>query len=102
MAREPMVCARESLPGHAPDNVIEYAASTRCTRELPGSELTHLTEMRDGRLAMYDPVDGPDDVWSHAIITLADCSLGDRVYLNVGGDIDGDPPMWMVHEVVAG
>ncbi len=97
--QEAHVCVRSILPECPSGHVIARPASMRCTRELPGSKLSHLTEVPSGALRVHD-LDEPKDYWPHPIITLGDCAIGDRVYLDDGVDVGG-PHLWMLFEVVA-
>jgi hypothetical protein len=58
--------------------------------------LDHLTPRDDGRLYAYD---GDVDPWAGAVVTLADCKVGDLVFLNRSNWV-ASPAYWTLHEIV--
>ena len=88
-----MLCVRSCNPLAALGPVTAVNSSIRCTKALPGNELSHLTVTRNGLVA-YEG----DDIWPGAIFTLAECNLGDNVFAELGGDATL-PHIWPLFEV---
>ncbi|AUX27005.1 uncharacterized protein SOCEGT47_075780 [Sorangium cellulosum] len=89
-----MLCVRSCNPLAAPGPVIEVDPATRCTKALPGNELSHLTVTRRGLVAYEDD----DNIWPGALLTLAECNLGDKVFAELGVDANL-PRIWPLFEV---
>lgn len=77
---------------------IEVVATTRCVLAPKGSELDHVLARYNG----VDPIVDPSafDEKAPQVITLAECSLGDHVFADIGEQAGG-PKAWLKWEVLA-
>ena len=99
------VHVREMHPGsnRKPDHALPASPDTPCTLAPEGTDvrdamtLDHLTPRGDGKLYAFDDDDQP---WPGAIVTLADCRIGDLVYLNRSNWV-ASPAYWTLYEIVA-
>jgi len=100
----PSVLVREVHPGtnRRPEHTLPASSETPCTLAPKGTDpsdlmtLDHLTPRGDGRLYAYDADSEP---WPGAILTLADCKVGDLVYLNRSNWV-ASPAYWTLYEIV--
>ena len=72
---------------------IDVPSRLRCTRAIPSATLDHLELTPTGLFAAGES-------WRAPIETLAECSVGDRVFVGLGRDAS-EPPLWILFEVVS-
>jgi len=101
----PTIFVREVRPGpnRQPEHALPASAATPCTRAPEGTDpsdamtLDHLTPRDTGQLYAYDDDSEP---WPGGIVTLADCKVGDLIYLNRSNWV-ASPAYWTLYELVA-
>jgi hypothetical protein len=82
---------------------IEVDASTRCVRVPAGATLTHLTQINPQgtepvKLRYYD--NDEDPLPQSAIVSLADCKMGERVWADIGETAPRSEHIWEMWELV--
>jgi len=73
--------------------------STPCTRARPGNESDHLIQ-HGTKLYTHDIDIEEDEPWLEPMITLGECSVGDRVFVNFGNWPRGERVLWKLFEVI--
>lgn len=82
---------------------IEVDTRTRCVRVPAGTTLTHLTQINPQgteppKLGFYDADEQP--LPQSAIITLADCKVGEKVWADIGVTVPETEHIWLMWELV--